>query len=309
MDHNKVQFIGAGLTAAILEGEQLIQFKISPVAECHLYTLTGSPPWKLPQDRLQRAQEGYLIMVLLLLACAKNSEIAGTWLFTRTLTAPTGEECISNDIRHNFSDSYVPEPVEDTEDPWTSSTEADESAELFFGRVEEKTDGVVLIIGNTAYPATASETGAYDFSWTRSSSDYSESAHASGYLLSSSNDVSSKEHITGSFADGSFTGQYKLDTTSDAQWTESDTWSDEVVATIGSIGLIPVSSYLVHLDSSSTEVASSNDYATFDCEDSDCTLAVSTACNYAYAMTGVLTNFGPDDEGWVGDAGQAAGTP
>ena len=246
-------------------------------------------------------------MLLLLLACKKEEDISGTWMFTETITAPTGEECISNDIRHNFTDAYPPEPVEEEEDPWTSETEQDLSPQIFFGRLEEATGGMVLILGTAVYPGESTGENAWSFSWTRETSQQDETAHASGYLLSSDSDSSTKTSIVGSFKEGAFAGQLKTDSISDAQWTESDTWSDEASATLGTTGLIPASTYLVRLDGTGVEVPASNDYATFDCDDSDCTLSVSTTCDYAYTLTGVQTSFTPDDQGWTEDAGQPAG--
>lgn len=262
----------------------------------------------------------YLLPALYLLACAQPVDLTGTWMFTRTLTPETGEECAAEEPEHNLDGAYAPGGADDpgdtgdtgtAEDPWTGEEVQEDSPEVFFGRLEEDATGMLLVIGSAVYPGTATdeEGGGWSFSWTRSSRSYSEGAHVSGYLYTASEDASLTVSVIGTFTEGTFTGVHATETTSTASWTESDTWSDEVAATLGTTGALPAASYLVRRDGSGVESPAINDYATFDCADSDCYLDVSSACAYSYDLTGVWTGFTPEDARWVQDAGQPSGAP
>jgi hypothetical protein len=229
-------------------------------------------------------------------------------MFTRQLTIPTGDECLLDDVSHNFEAADPPEEGEDTGDNnWAEEGSQEVSPEVFFGRLEETSGDPVLIIGNDAYPGVSSGKGAWTFSWEGSSASQGETTHASGYLYRTETTVTSTVRISGTFAKGSFTGTHESDDITASKWTEADTWSDEVAAVISTTGQIPASSYLVRDDGAGNLVPAYNDYASFDCVDSDCTLSVRTTCAYYYELTGIFTEFTPDDNRWVEDAGQAAG--
>ncbi len=250
-------------------------------------------------------------MLYLLLACAQAPEILGTWMFTRTITPTTGEECATGEPDHNLDGAYAPGEDTGVEDPWTSASTEEDSPEVFFGRLEEDVNGLLLIIGNAVYPGTApeEEDGSWNFAWTRSSHSYAESEHASGYLFTSEAETSETVSITGTFTEGTFQGLHSTETGAAYAWSESDTWSDEVAAVVGTTGALPVSGFLVRADGAGVETPAVNDYATFDCADSDCYLEVQSACAYSYDLTGIWTAFTPDDNRWVEDAGQPAGSP
>lgn len=245
------------------------------------------------------------MMILLTLACAAP-EIPGTWMFTRTITPETGEECVSGDISHNFDGAYTPELPEETTD-WSTEESAEYSPEVFFGRVEAEGEGMVLILAGKVLVGKDKGDNDWEFSWTNETNGYGEQSHKSEYLFTHSYDSTSTLSVKGTFEKGTFKGDHITETTSTERWTESDSWSDEVSATIGTTGQIPAASVLVRVDGSGAEVPAYNDYQTFDCKDSDCTLSKVSSCLYRYDLTGVLTDFTPDDARWVQDAGQSAG--
>lgn len=246
-------------------------------------------------------------MLILLLAC--KTELSGTWMFTRTLTALTGDECVTGDISHNFEGADPPISAEDTgvDDNWTEEGSQELSPEVFFGRIEETSDVPVLIIGAEVYPGLSTGKDQWTFSWEGSTNASDEIAHASGYLYQSSSEQTATVRVAGTWANGTFTGTHETESINASRWTEADTWSDEVAATVSTTGYIPASTYLVRDDGAGNLVPVSNDYASFDCTDADCTLSVRTSCAYYYDMTGVWTEFTPDDNRWVEDAGQTAG--
>lgn len=243
-------------------------------------------------------------MILLTLACATN-DLSGTWMFTRKLTPATGEECVIGDVSHNFTGASTPAPPEDTS-TWTSDSTLEYSPEVFFGRLEVAGEGMVLILGTQSLPG-AEKDGKWSFAWTNETSGYEEEAEESGYLYSHSYDNASTLQVSGSFNKDTFDGSHETETTATERWTESDSWSEEVAAVIGTTGQIPVSSTLVLVDGDGLESPISNDYQTFDCDDSDCTLSKVSSCLYHYELTGIRTEFSGEDARWVQGAGEAAG--
>ena len=256
---------------------------------------------------------GYLgpmkfLLLLLLPGCAV-SQLAGTWMFTRTPSPVTGSECVTGDVSHNFDGAYVPEVEEDTGNPWTEEQAAEESPQVFFGRIEEVEGGMVLVVGDRVYTSASEGKDSWEFSWSASESSTLEQNHSSDYLYSTSSEQTSTIRYSGTFSKGTFDGLYETESSATQRWTESDTWSDEVVATLGTTGQIPASAVLVRVDGTGAEVPAYNDYATFDCEDSDCSLSANSACLYTDVLTGVWTEFLPEDNRWVQGTGQPAGIP
>ena len=245
------------------------------------------------------------MMILLALACAKP-DLSGTWMFTRAVTPATGDECVTADVSHNFDGAYTPEVTEEPS-PWTEDQSLEYSAEVFFGRIEADTTGMVMIIGTAALIGVEKEKNSWEFSWTNETNGYAEQSHKSGYLYTHSYDNKSTLRVSGAFEKDTFKGSHETESTGTERWTESDSWSEEVAATVGTTGQIPVSSVLVRVDGTGAEVPALNDYQTFDCDDSDCTLSKVSSCLYKYDLTAVRTDFSSDDARWVQDAGQTAG--
>lgn len=181
------------------------------------------------------------------------------------------------------------------------------SPSLFFGRIEASGDGYVLIVGNTVYPGTETPKG-WSFSWTTSSVHDDDHLHATGYDFLVHTDDEITTTIAGSFKKGAFSGTWAQSTLTLDTWTELDTWSEEAATTVGTSGQTPVSSYLVKVDEYGAEVPVTNVYDGFDCTEATCNLTVQSSCQASYAVTGELTDFSSDDNRWVEDATQPAGT-
>jgi hypothetical protein len=239
-----------------------------------------------------------LIPLLLLAGCAP---LWGTWMFTLDYTVATGDECATT-VTHNFSGAAAPEEaIGDT--GWTSEATQDVSPQVFFARLEEYQDGAVLIVGEEALPGKESGGGAWAFEWTGSSAGEESQTDASGYSYGHRYDDTSSLRVGGIFANGTFAGTYDSGSETWDTWDESDTWSGEAAAVVGENGAIPAGSYLLLEDGT----AAGNAREAYDCESAGCALTVEAVCAYAYAMTGVYTEFTPDDSRWTEDAGQPAG--
>lgn len=238
----------------------------------------------------------------LLPACAP---IDGTYLFTLATTAPVGDEC-SSGVTHDFIGAYEP-PEAPADTTWTRTTDTDYSPELFFARIEQDGDTAVMIVGSEVLPGGRSDDGGWSFSWTRATDTYDNEVHSAGYAYTYTNESSSTTRITGTFGPDGFVGLWDAETMSTQSWTETDTWSEEAAATIGTAGRIPASSYLLRLDSTGAEVAASNDYLVQDCDVTGCLMTVTEACGYSYDLSGQPTGFTSDDATWTEDAGQSAG--
>ena len=244
-----------------------------------------------------------LVPMSLLVGCAYDP--SGTWMFTLTYLPATGNEC-SPGVTHNFVGSYP--PAEDADEDWTESADTEYSDMVFFGRLEDSQEGPILIVGAAAMPGTH-EKKDWTFSWTRSQVTTTTDEHSAGYSYEYTRETTSAVVVDGSIKKDLFIGTWaQEDATSDA-WSESDTWSDEVLAYVPSTGQIPAASYLLRTDDTGTEVPAYNDSVSYDCGNAGCTLTVNDSCVYSYELAGVLTDFEPDDSRWTEDAGQPAGDP
>lgn len=246
-----------------------------------------------------------MLLLLSLLGCAGADD--GTWMFTLAYTADVGDECATT-VTHNFLSAYTPAAA--TPDlSWSETTSNDYSPQVFFGRIESTADGAALIVGTDVYPGTAGKGGAWTFAWDADTNGEEQYTHVTGYSFLHDYENEQGVRIEGTIKGGDFTGDWTTTTTNTNAYTESDTWSDEAAAYVGTGGLTPASSYLLKLDATGTEVAASNAQSTYDCSSSSCTLTVQQGCAYSYDLTAVRTDFTGDDEGWTSDAGQPAGAP
>jgi hypothetical protein len=226
-------------------------------------------------------------------------------MFTLDYTQDVGDECATS-VNHNFLGAYPPPPpVPDVNFETTQDVEV--SPQVFFGRIEDTDAGPVLVSGATVLPGVDMGKGAWEFAWTHFQSGTDGYQHITGYQYSDDYENSTTVRIGGSFRKGSFSGTYDYETVANDAYSESDTWTKEAAAYIGSSGLIPASTYLLKLNGKGVEVAAVNDQSPVDCSASPCTLSVQDGCAWRYTLTGVETDFLPDDARWVQDAGQAAG--
>lgn len=243
------------------------------------------------------------MILLTLLACGGD---AGTWMFTLEYTQPVGDECVVTPT-HNYLAAYTPPPA--AEDlSWSQTTTEEYSSQVFFGRVEDTDTGPVLIVGDTVFvDASGGQGEGWAFAWTNSTTGQEAYTHVTGYVFSHDYEDATTRRISGSVKGGSFTGSWDVETTSIDAWVESDTWSDEAAAYVGTGGLTPVGQYLLKLDGTGVEVQASNTQGAYDCSSGNCTLTVQEGCGYSYTLTGVRTDLSPDDASWADDAGQPAG--
>lgn len=243
------------------------------------------------------------MLLVWLVGC--GSSPLGTWLFFREVPEFVGDECATS-VSHNFIGAYTPpELLQDLS--WQSDSSSSVSEEVFFGRVEELGDGLVLIVGNDAYPGIEKGGGLFEFSWTGEDGDLVEQQHVTGYAFTADTLSTSTVRITGTFSKDGFLGNYDVETSTVASYQESDTWSAEAAAYVGTTGQIPASSYLLRLDSTGAEAAAYNDQSAYDCSAVECFLTVQDGCAWRYPLTGEATELTPDDAGWADDAGQPAG--
>lgn len=246
------------------------------------------------------------MLLLLLGACATLP--FGTWMFQRVVTQATGDECATT-LSHNYTGAY--EPLDPADDPsWSAETTATVSNEVFYGRIEGTEDGsAVMIFNSETLIGTRGNGDLWTFAWENTEAGEVIDTHSSGYQFDWLFDDTATTRVSGTFADNKFTGSWAEESESTDKYTESDTWSDEAAAYVGTTGLTPAGTYLLVMDAYGTETAASNTYTTYDCDAAGCALTVQAVCGYQYDLTGVLTDFVPDDNRWVEGAGQPAGLP
>ena len=243
------------------------------------------------------------MLLLALIGCGGG--LAGTWLFTLAYTEPTGEECVTTPTS-NYTGAYPP-PVAAEDTAWTQSQSLEYSSQLYFGRIEETETGAALVFGTTVLPGTKGEGDEWTFGWSKATTGETRYSHVTGYTFVRSYEQDAQVTLSGTFTKGTFTGSYDTESASTDGYSESDYWSDEAAAYVGTTGLTPVGSYLLKLDGTGVEVAATNTQAEYECSSDTCTLTVQSGCAYSYDLSAVATEFAPDDARWVQDAGQAAG--
>lgn len=243
-------------------------------------------------------------MLLLLLAACGGGPV-GTWMFFREIPQFTGDECATS-VSHNFVGAYEPPPAQD-DLSWTQDESSVVSEEVSFGRIEQTGDGMVLIVGNEAFPGVDEGKGRYTFTWVGEDADVLEQQHVTGYRFVSNVASATTMRISGTFDRDGFAGAWDVETSTVSTYTESDTWSKEAAAYVGNPGQIPAYSYLLKLDAKGNETAATNDQTAYDCGAAECALTVQDGCSYRYPLTAVPTDLEPDDASWADDAGQPAG--
>lgn len=246
-----------------------------------------------------------LLLPSLMVLSACGGSVDGTWMFTRALTVPSGDECTSG-VTHDFVGAYEPATIAD-DSAWTETDTAEVSSDVFFGRVDQEGKSATLIVGESAYPGEKQDGGSWLFTWDHTSAGRENDSHESGYNYIYTYDSTETVRVSGTFGNDGFVGTWEDSSQSVQSWTESDTWSEEVAAVISATGRVPAFTYLLKLDTTGTEVPASNDYLAQDCDVTGCLLTVTNACGYTYEMTGEKTGFTPDDAQWTEDAGQGAG--
>lgn len=245
------------------------------------------------------------MLLLQLLACGAPSW--GTWMFTRTVPLPTGDECTQS-VSHNVAGAT--EPADAAEDTgWIEEDTGETSPEVFFGRLERTSDGALLILGDDALPGTLQDDGSWLFWWKNSDEGEEDASHASGYAWRHQYATSSLLRVAGDLTADTFTGTYENETASTLTWSESDAWSEEAAVYVGENGEIPVGEYLEVVDATTGQAtAANNAREATECGDSGtCTLSVTSGCVYRSTLTGVATELTPEDAPWAEDAGQPAG--
>ncbi len=245
------------------------------------------------------------LLLPLLTGCAGGLD--GVWLFSLHVDPGAAEDCHGS-VSHNFVDASQPVDDDDLDDdPWTSTTTSAVSDQTFFGLITSTAEGAVLVVDGETYSGTQGDDGTWALAWTHSETVDDSDQHASGYGWTAYTVAQETTTFSLSLGADTGTGQVVSDGSVDATYNESDAWSEEVSATIGTTGRIPASSYLVKDDGAGGTYAASNDWTLADCSSNPCTLGVTSACTLSVALDAELTELDPAAYEGVDGAGQEAG--
>lgn len=257
---------------------------------------------------MKRISSLMAFLPLLLTGC--SSALDGVWLFYVTVVPDTDDVC-SDTITENFVDAYEPAAIEAEEDPWTA-TETIEGSEWIFTGLITSTGGdtATLMTGDQTYPGTLKEDDTWVFSWTTSTNSSDTLSHTDGYDWSESVDSTATTTFNiGTEGDDGYKGSLDGEGKDIREWTESDTWSEDIAKDIGYTGMIPASYYLVRENMQGDEVPAENTQEDVECvKEGLCRLSVTTTCQRTYTMRSVQTSL-EEAEGYDGidGAGQAPG--
>jgi hypothetical protein len=244
------------------------------------------------------------MIAFLLAGCAA---VDGVWLFSLHVDPNIAEECV-NSVSHNFDGAS--QPQDDSvldDDPWSSTAERTLSDQTFFGLITGTDTGAVLVVGGETYTGTLLDGGAWSFAWTHSQLDESTDQHASGYGWTVYASVSESVAFDLVFAGDVAVGEVLSTGSVEANYSESDAWSQDVADSIGTTGRIPAGSYLVKDDGAGGTYAASNDWSLADCSNTPCTLSLTTSCSLSVGLDAERTDLDPAAFEAVDGAGQDAG--
>ena len=216
-----------------------------------------------------------LLLFPMLTGCAP----AGIWMLTIPYVEgdQSGEDPCDYSFDENFQDGYQPDGDPGSDDSAWTITETYRGADsiMFIHTEPVSGGGAVLIIGNTAFPGTASE-GGWTFQWDVDTLSEYDAEHEDGYeytSMESSKVTTTIDFLLPMFGDA--TGTVGGSSHSEAKWTETDEWDPKDNDL--SSGQIPSALYLVYKENGDT-FPQYNDPATEDCKESVCYIESVTDC-------------------------------
>ena len=234
-----------------------------------------------------------IVALLALNGCFGGGNIEGIWHFYLQYDQPADDQCVT-DLLHNFNNVYTPEDTTTTSD-WTTTTTEERSDAEFFGSIQKSGDAMILTIGTAVFEGSELSSNQWSFHATSYTTSSNRDSHVSGYAYTEESDEEADNFIEGLFDKGGFVGNTSSETTLVNTWTESDSWSAELSAEIGTSGRIPVSNYLLR-EFEGNIVPIVNNYDRNDCSSDPCTLSETTECSTSWSMTAHITDLPP--EGW-----------
>lgn len=243
-------------------------------------------------------------LALALLTGCGGGDIEGIWHFYLAYAETPDDQCVT-DLLHNFNNVYTPAD-EPSESDWTEASSEEHSDGEFFGSIQRSGDATILTIGTAVFEGTEVSNNQWSFHATSYSTTGDSLNHASGYVRTTEADEEADFFIEGLFDKGGFVGSSGSETTTINTWTESDAWSIELSAEIGTTGQIPVSSYLLR-EYEGNIVPIVNSYDRNDCSSDPCTLSLSTECSMSWSMSAHITDLPPDGWDVVDDVNQGQG--
>lgn len=243
-------------------------------------------------------------MYLFLIACSGSKDIDGIW----AMVLPTVPEAdCSESVSHNYTDAYVPDEDDDTDLPFVSEADSEESEALQLVQITRHTKKeATLVRGTRAYPGTLGEGGKWTFEWVGNEITSTTQTHQDGYDFASDEDVTTTTTITLTKDKESVVGTWTATTDTVAGYTESDAWSSEITE-VGERGQIPSALYL-ETDVTGTARPAENERDFAECSGDDCELDLVISCSTEREYSGWRTGYEDEDAyAHLGAAGQPSG--
>ncbi|HJN73949.1 MAG TPA: hypothetical protein QGF58_08465 [Myxococcota bacterium] len=243
-------------------------------------------------------------MFIFLIACAGSKDIDGIWAI---LIPGAVEADCSESISHNFTDAFVPDDDEDSDQPFVSEqeTESSEAMQLIQITRHSKREAT-LIKGTRAYPGSLGDNGAWKFEWGGNDITTTTQTHQDGYDYTADEDVTTTTTIRLTKNKETVGGTWTGVTHTIAGYTETDAWSSEITE-VGDRGQIPSALYLI-TDVTGAERPAENERDFAECSGSDCELDLDITCTSEREYSGWRTGYDDEDAyGHLGAVGQPAG--
>ena len=245
--------------------------------------------------------------LLLALACAKAKDIDGIWAISIPTAASVEEDC-SESISHNFTEAYVPDDDEETDETFTEETDLDQSDQLILVQItRQSASEAVMLVGARTYLGNLNE-GTWTFKWEGTEDEVTTQTHVDGYDFSADQHTETLTTIRLTKDGDAIKGSWSDETTVDGVWEETDAWSEEITE-IGDRGQMPSSVYLWMDVPGAGPRPADNERDRAECSGTNCELEVSSTCTRTRDYTGFITGYESEDAyGHLGAAGQPAGS-
>lgn len=234
-----------------------------------------------------RALRITLATLTLATGCGRaRQEVQGIWHF---YASSMSETSCTTSLSHDFDDVWDSEATDTGEGPWALTESSEESQAEFFAALAGSGEEHILLVNGDIYEGTE-EDNSWSFLLTQRERASSRRDHQSGYSSVLEATDEAEYRFAGELRRGVFTGTWTANTSSVDAYTESDSWSLELAAEMGTTGAIPSYNYLYAENDFGLVEPLYNTYDQAECDTTPCALTVSTVCQTQFAFVAEQTD-------------------
>ena len=208
--------------------------------------------------------------------CGRKSDI---WLIEVDTTKGAGYSCAS-EYRTNFSGALASNSSNGG-GPITETSERIGPKILFYAKLVDLASGQSTLNSGSLLLPGENKNGKWTFAWTVEESDSRTLQHEADYEYATSRTDTNTTSIKLEFSGRAAKGTMTVETGSQSERFESDTWGEEASRDLGSSGA---------LDWNTTDGWEYNGRDTSECDGDDCLISTATVCGASAPVTATLTD-------------------